>query len=491
MKTLAIGIAISLPSVSLLAQQVRRLDLEERSISAGSVTYRVQTGRLHVPENRSNPDSRTINVAFARLRSTSEDPRPPLVFLAGGPGNDATSGVTSPYWAPYLEVCDVILLDQRGIGRSQPMLVWMTPEMQPGKLFLDQDTAIAHAVEIGRMAREHHRAEGADLSGYTAAESAADVDELRQALGLEKISLLGHSYGTHLGLEVVRRYGEHIDRFVSIGTAGTGDMHKLPSELDQSLRELSALVADDPRIGHDMPDLYGLVERVMEKLEREPIEVTVVDPRTRQDVRVAVGRFGLQLILVMDLGDTADVPVFPRLLHSIDQGDASLLTWFVQKRYQQFAAFPSVMFLVRGASGASEDRWQRIVREASASPFGMVRTTFSPQIDRALETPDLGDAFRAPVESEVPTLFVSGSLDAHTPPHQAERVRRGFPNSTHLIVVNAGHEDKRGNPQVEAQILKFLRGEDPDVSRIEAPPVLFALLEGNDPASRHPALRAR
>lgn len=490
MKHLAIPVAILAAVTQLAAQETRRLNLEERSIPAGSVTYRVQTGRLHVPENRSDPESRTINVAFARLRSEVSDPRPPLIYLAGGPGNDATSMVTSPYWAPYLGLCDVILLDQRGIGRSQPQLVWPTDEMRPAALFGDEKTATEHILEIASKAREHHRAQGIDLSGYTTTESAADIEDLRRALGLARVSLMGHSYGTHLGLEVIRRFGEHIDRFVSIGTAGTGDMHKLPSELDESLRRVSAVVAADERIGEDMPDFYGLFERLLDELEREPMQVTVIDPRDKREVTVAVGRFGLQMILVMDLGDTADLPVLPRLLHSIDRGDPTLLRWFVQKRYSQFSVFPTVFFAMRGASGATARRWERIAKEASVSPFGMVRMTFSPGIDRALQTPDLGDAFRAPVESEVPALFISGTLDANTPPHQAERVRAGFPHSAHLVVTNAGHEDLLFNPEVEDRILRFLGGEAPDATRIEAPELRFALLQGPDPEVSHPALQS-
>ena len=143
-------------------QDLRRLDLEDHNLRAGNATIPVQTGRLYVPENRGDPDSRDINVAFARLKSTAAEPGTPLIFLAGGPGNDATSLVTDPRWNPYLEVCDVILLDQRGIGRSQPRLLWLTDKMRPERMFLDRQQSTDHIFEVAQDARAYHTAQEVD-----------------------------------------------------------------------------------------------------------------------------------------------------------------------------------------------------------------------------------------------------------------------------------------------------------------------------------------
>jgi pimeloyl-ACP methyl ester carboxylesterase len=441
-----------------------------------------------VPEIRSRPGSRTIELSFVRLRSTAAEPGPPLFFLPGGPGNAAVPLARSPHWARFLEMGDVVLLDPRGVGRSEADLTWSSDMIRPGLLFGDRETAVAHVTEIARAAAADLRAEGIDLDGYTTVECAADVDALRRALGADRMRLLGHSYGTHLGQEIVRRHGAHVDRFVSIGTAGMNDMQKLPAELDASFARVAALVASDETVGPDMPDLVAATRRVMERLERDPMVVTVTDA-AGADVEVAVGRFGLQLILVADLGDTSDLPVFPRLIHSIDRGDPTMLRWFIQKRHRQFSALPVLMFVNRGASGATKERWARIGREARTSVFGRARTLFSPEIDRALGTPDLGDAFRAPVTSDVPTLFVSGTLDAHTPPEQAERVRDGFARSSHVIVENGGHEDILRNREVMGRILAFLAGEEVGDERIPAPQPRFVALEGRVATAGHPSLR--
>jgi beta-lactamase class A/pimeloyl-ACP methyl ester carboxylesterase len=182
-----------------------------------------ELGSLVVPENRRAPRSHMIELAFVRFKSTSKDPGPPIVYLEGGPGGsgiDAARGAAFPSLMALREIGDVIALDQRGTGMSRPGLdcsrTWGLPLDRPG-----------NPREIRRILKERLRAcaqemvdQGIDLLGYNTEESADDVEALRRALGAEKISLWGISYGTHLGLAVIRRHGEHTHRAVLTGVSG-------------------------------------------------------------------------------------------------------------------------------------------------------------------------------------------------------------------------------------------------------------------------------
>ncbi len=442
-----------------------------------------------MPENRAAEETREIRLAFIRLQSGADRPGPPLFLLPGGPGNAATPLARSPLWSRYLELGDVVLMDPRGTGRSEPDLLWSSDSLSPELLFTERETAVAHLAEVGGEAARHFATEGCDLAGYNTREMALDIDALRRALGYEQVHLFGHSFGTHLGLEILRRFPSTVARFVAVGTAGTGDMMKLPGELDARLARLAAVIAADPVVGAEMPDFAADVRTAIEQLRDEPLLVPVVDPRSRQRRIVELGSFGMQLLLLADLGDSSDLPAFPRLVDSVGRRDASVVSWFLQKRMAQFSRLPLMMFAVRGASGATAQRWRQIDREAAQSPFGKARCLFSPELDRALGVADLGDAFRQPVTSDVPALFVSGTLDAHTPPEQAEAVRAGFPNSGHLIVENGGHEDLIPDPQVQARILAFLGGDAPSDDRVARPPLRFAPLDGSRSEVSHPALR--
>lgn len=482
--------------------------IEDAERKAGDVTIETKTlrdadggrieadfGRLVVPENRTNPGGNLIELAFVRLKSTSKNPKAPLIYLNGGPGGSSTPQARSPQalsrWAHFLPICDVILLDQRGCGSSSPRLHWTPEDRPPTDLFSSEQRALEYMLDVSRKAAQHFRERGVDLAGYTTAESADDLNDLRIALGAKKISLFGFSYGTHLAQAVIRRHGEHLENVVICGVEGLAMTHKYPLNMDIQFRKLALMAANDPGIAPHVPDLVALLDRVLEKLEREPIDVEIVDPQSRKRVKVPVGKFGLQVILRFDIGDASDLPVFPKLLYTIDQGDPSVLKWFVQKRFSMFRGVNVLTWVMDGASGASPQRWARIRAEAKQSAFGNVMNFPYPQVKKAYGVPDLGADFRAPLISDVRTLFLSGTLDWNTPPHQAEEVRWGFSNATHLIVENAGHEQILPQPAIGKAILDFLRGKDVHGVKVVLPPLKFVPIEGTDRSVTHPAVARR
>jgi pimeloyl-ACP methyl ester carboxylesterase len=80
----------------------------------------------------------------------------------------------------------------------------------------------------------------------------------------------------------------------------------------------------------------------------------------------------------------------------------------------------------------------------------------------------------------VPTLFVSGTLDCNAPPYQAEKLRYGFLESSHLVVDYAGHEDLLPDPEVRAVIARFLAGENLGRVGVERPPPTFVGIRKRD-----------
>ena len=331
------------------SQEDSLVSLEPTTLDGRGIAYEAEVGRLRVPQNRSKEGSTEIELEFVRLLSTAEDPGPPLFVLPGGPGNAAIPMAPSPVWARFLELGDVVLMDPRGVGRSQPDLEWTSQTLQSELFFGDRETAVRHMVEMCTLAAKELAAKGVDFTGLTTIEMADDVDALRQALEYERVNFLGHSYGTLLGLAILRRHPGTVARFVSVGTAGPGDMMKLPSDLDDSLRTLSEVVAADPVVGEGMPDFYADFESVVADLAEEPLPVMLSDPRTGETMEVLLGEFGLRLLVVAELGDTNDLPVLPRLIRSLQDRDPSVVRWFLQKRVNQFADLPLMTLAVRGS----------------------------------------------------------------------------------------------------------------------------------------------
>ena len=437
---------------------------EPFELPRGAGALRAQLGRLTVPLRRARPEAGSVELAFVRLQTPGEKRAAPIVYLAGGPGGSGIGAARNPYAIPSLtrlaEIADVILLDQRGIGMSSPRPVCRPTPVAPQMRAASSSEMIPRIVAEARACVEEWTGKGVDVAGFTVAESSADLDDLRKALGAPKISLLGHSYGTYLALAAIRDYGGTIERAALLGTAGPNHMRKLPLVLDAQLAKLSMLAK---------VDMTALLRRVLAKLERDPIAVTITDRTRNEPVEVRIGPDALRRILVADIGDGNDFPVFPALLLTIERGDPSILAWFVEKRFNQSAGVDLMAYGMRCSAGATANRDREIALQAQTSIFANALNGAYPDVCAALPPIDAGDRFRSPMVSDTPVLFISGTLDSNTPPYQAEEVRWGMPRAVHLIVPNAGHEDLEPNAEVQAIIADYFAGKDVSDRRVVLP----------------------
>ena len=450
-----------------------------QAVVAGQ-TYQGELGRLVVRENRSNLKSNLIELAFVRLKSTAEKPGFPVVYLDGGPGSSPINIARVPEYMRAFqklrEVGDVILLDQRGVGRSKPNLSWLAPESLPFDFFANKQLALDTFMERTRKGVDFFRAKGVDITAYNNIESAHDVEDLRKALKADKLNLVGFSYGTHLGLACIRYHAANLNRVVLVGTEGPDHTEKLPSTSDTSLRRLAEVVAKAPELQGKVPDLVAMLKRVLDRFEKEPVVVRITDVRTRKPIEVRVGKYGLQHLIFRDLGDTNDLPIFPAWLYTMDQGDYSILTRFVDRRYNQYGTGLNVMTLVMDtSSGATKARARQIEREARSAMLSDAMN-FLGNVGSVVGNVDSGDAYRSPIRTTVPTIFFSGDFDNQTPPFQADEVRRRFKVSTHIIVKNAGHESMLTETPVQQVMVDYLRGQDVSSTPISLPPIKFVAI---------------
>ena len=134
---------------------------------------------------------------------------------------------------------DVILLSQRGTGLSQPRPACRSNEPLPVDFFASAETMSRSLGARARLCAEQLRQRGIDLAAYNTQESADDVEDVRKALGADRVALFGFSYGTHLALSIVRRWPSSIERVVLAGTEGPGHTWKLASTMDAQLEKLS------------------------------------------------------------------------------------------------------------------------------------------------------------------------------------------------------------------------------------------------------------
>lgn len=435
-----------------------------------------ELGRLQVPERRGAPDARMITLAFARIRSTSPAPGAPIIYLDGGPGGSGVGVAQTPTFGPLFRAlrahADVILLSQRGTGLSD-RIGCRGGDPLPSDTLTSVERMIAETSSRHASCAASLRAQGVDLAGYTTVESADDIDAIRQALGAPRISLVGFSYGTHLGLATLRRHGAHIERAVLLGTEGPADTWKLPSTYDAQVAAIDAMLRANPTTRERMGNFTAALRELLARTANAPLDVTFTVGASQRTMQV--GPAGVLYLLRRDIGDTNDLPWIPAFVYESLAGDTRIISQLLARRLPGLERGVQMMATaIDCASAAPADRLARIRAEEPASIFGVMTNFPFPEVCAAAGLEPLGSGFHEPVRSDVPTLFVSGTLDSNTPPSQAEAIMRGFSSSSHLIVEGAGHESTLTD-EVRARIVRFLSGGDVENATLPGPPVTFRL----------------
>jgi len=374
------------------------------------------------------------------------------------------------------EIADVIAYDQRGTGYSKPNLGCYEQLALPLDVAPTREAAIKELRDNSRSCAQYWRdIQRVDLTGYNTNESAYDLEDLRKALGVNQISLWSISYGTHLSFAAIRRHPQSIHRAILAGTEGPDHTYKLPSNIQKHLEDLAAVIQADPEVGKEVPDFLGLMKSVFDRLDAKPETVEITDQRTKLKVKVIVNKFVMQYIVANNIGTTVTAR-FPALFYRASKGDFTnpAQVWLNQSRSEIGSA---MSYMMDCASGQTAARREQIAREAKGMLLEDIFNFPFPDVCTEWNAPDLGDEFRAPLKSDVPVLFISGTLDARTPISNAEEYRKGFSNSTHMIIEGAVHSDPLflSSPKIKEGMMEFLRGQAVTATKIQAAPMKFVL----------------
>jgi pimeloyl-ACP methyl ester carboxylesterase len=437
-----------------------------------------EQGTFTVPERRTNPASRRIELTFVRFAATGAKRGPPILYLAGGPGGsgiDAARGRRFPLFMALREFGDVIALDQRGTGLSNAIPPCDGQETYPLDQPLTREALVAFSRKVAAACVKFWTDAGVDLAGYTTEESAADVDELRALLGVERVTLWGISYGTHLALAILKRYPQRIDRAVLSSIEGLDETVKLPVLTDAYFARLQRVVDAEPAAAQRYPDIAAMMRRVHARLDAKPVTVSV-QGEGGKPVQLTLGKLDVQLLASASISDPSGAARLLPLYAQMDAGDFSTAGQVAYKFVRapeafRFVGMPLAMDI---ASGISRDRLRLVERQARSAVLGDALNFPMPHLAALAGIPDLGERFRSPVRSDVPVLFLSGTLDGRTYPESAARIAAGFPRATRLIVENGGHNLFEAAPEIQEAIIAYLRSGAVPQATIRLPPPQFA-----------------
>lgn len=434
-----------------------RFETEDGSLAT------VDRGILFAPVNRSRAGSGVLAVEFWRFRAKEgvPDERPPIFYLPGGPGYPGLAedlereGEYEEEIEPLLALADVVVVGQRGIGASKPTTACEGPPAPPAGR--DASGRRAERERLRRTAercRRYWEERGLDLQGFTVLEAAADVDDIRRALGYDSIAIWGVSFGSHWGMAVMRYHPDIVARALLSGMEGPDHTYDSPTGVLNALERIAADAEDAPAFRDRVPEggFVAALRRTVEKLDAEPATLTVARNDGADSVRVTLNGDAARDLAEGYLGSIdgrGREAAWPAGVFLLAQGD--------YRRAARDLAPPSEpsgggfwptasYFMLDCGSGITRERDEALIsdpaREVVGAQADWYRTT-CPAWDA-----DLGDRFRSGFDTDVPTLIVHGTWDMSTPLENALELVPRF-RAGHFVRVERGSHGALGEAMAE------------------------------------------
>jgi pimeloyl-ACP methyl ester carboxylesterase len=394
--------------------------------------------RLSVPENRADP-SRFISLRIVVLAATGPNRVPdPIFYLAGGPGQAATSVMTARELvdASLGENRDLVFADQRGTGGSNDLACQFYGPPENTNSYFQQFLPI-DKVKACRAALEPTT----DLTQYTTEASVDDLEAVRAAFGFAQINLVGGSYGTRLAMEYVRRYGPAGRVRTVVLESPVSPSDHTPENFGQlATRALDGVFdecAATPACAEAFPQIREESQAVFERLRAGPVTTTASHPSRTARGTVTLTRNHVAEAIRYMLYSAGGASMVPLYLHEAFTGNyAPIADFLIRWRadgtfdglYLSITCAEDVPFVAADAAERDEPTFLGgyRVREQRAAcaewPHG-TRPAVAAQ----------------PVTSAVPTLITSGALDPVTPSSNAEVIARTLSHSLHVQIPFSGH----------------------------------------------------
>jgi len=396
-----------------------------------------QCGEIDVPENRGKPDGRKIRLFAAVLPANTLAPKPdPLLILAGGPGQAAST--LAPFASRLNEirrVRDVVLIDQRGAGRSTPLTCEAFKPREDDALETDP-------VPRAKACAEELRAQGVDAAQYTTTAWIADLEAMREALGYPQWNLWGGSYGTRVAQEYLRRHPDRIrtvtlDAVVPPSMISTLDVWRTrQAAYDAVLLACGASLSCSNR----HPDPAALLATIAGTLGPEGRDIDAVDPRTGKSSRLHLTFDGVLALLQPLLYGPESSTLLPEMLALAAAGDFGPLLAATQATNTNLAELLNAALHFSVTCAEDVPRINPDVRDAALA--GLPTRGIAENVIKVCDVWPRGAMpadFAQPVVSDRPVLLFSGAMDPVTPPAYGARVAKTLSNSKHIVASGYGH----------------------------------------------------
>ncbi len=454
----------------------------------------VECGFVVVPKDHGKPNGPTIRLAVAVFRDQSADHQPdPVILLAGGPGEKTVQNAPglAQLLAPVHPNRDLVVFDQRGVGLSEPALECPERVQASFDLLDEPDPNVVQQMAFDAIiaCRDRLVSEGHDLSAYNTIQNAADVDAIRVALGYDQVNLWGGSYGTLLAQATMRDYPQGIrsTALISVLPLEKSLFVEASATMANAIMHLLDACAADQACNSAYPNLQEVLFEVIDRLNEEPVPITVVNPLDGQSYNAILTGDAVLGNLVIFLYMTQIIPVLPQAIHDVYNEDYGLMTQLSSTRLALFDDLSRGMMLSVMCTDDLIDRTPEDLLNVIATLPRQLIGSADPEFE--IEYGIFGVCENWPVEeadpwgkeplvSDIPTLALSGEFDPVTPPEYGQLVAGYLGNSFFFELPGIGHDVLLGSECARSIVGDFVANptQAPDASCIaEMPGVAFDL----------------
>jgi pimeloyl-ACP methyl ester carboxylesterase len=405
----------------------------------GADLIEAKCGVLQVEENPDAPNGRTIALSILIAPATSRTPaEDPVFVLAGGPGQGAASlaPMILHEFAAVRRDRDLVFVDLRGTGESGPLACDVEdPE--------DLEELLGGVFEVERLDACLARYGQIDLTQYTTARMADDLDAVRAALGYGPINLLAISYGTLAAQVYMRGHPEQVRSAVLDGAVPVDRpvLLEMPANTEQALKLVLADCREQGPCASAYPGLERKLAQVLDELEHNRVLEEFEHPRTGQRIRVDITRSGFAQVLAGALYSSSTTVLLPLVIDRAHAGDYGPLA-AIGLRMAKMSKSLSMGLYLSVSCAEQLTSVNEAARREAMSGLEVFDDHALAQLEQACTRwphASVDAAFYEPIASDAPTLLLSGRFDPVTPPVLAEHLAAQLGDARHVVVAAVSH----------------------------------------------------
>lgn len=396
-------------------------------------------GVFEVPENRERPNGRQLQIHVAVVPAASGRSRPdPIAQLMGGPGEEAifVGAYFAKQYASLLEERDLVLVDGRGTGKSNGLRCDLHSNLDPAIVLRD----VFPLDKVRECAKRS--SEQADLTQYTYAHFAADLEHVRRALGYGPLNISAGSYGTRAAQAYIRAYPDNVRTvlFHSVVPLDIPTPSMFAKSTDAMLNRVFQACAEDQACHAAYPDPRKELKEILSRLDAG---VRVPVPGSAQPVLLNRGRVAEKLRSLAYRRD--DAGTLPWIIHQAHAGNwqplvTSLLSDIGARSFDSDFSFGFFFNTTCNEDVPFIDE-QEVAKALGNTYLGDYRVRQQQAACALWPKVTLPPNYRSPVRSAVPALFVSGDYDPALELWTTDHVAKGYSNRFQFVMRGYGHTE--------------------------------------------------